>query len=86
MHAMITRKRYPSDLTDTQWEMLAPLIPEPSPNATQETIPTRELSMAFCTFFEQDVRGGTCLTTCPTERPSTTHFVVEVGWNVWRKP
>lgn len=43
MHAMITRKRYPSDLTDTQWEMLAPLIPEPSPNATQETIPRREL-------------------------------------------
>jgi hypothetical protein len=24
-----TRKRYPSDVTDAQWEILAPLIPEP---------------------------------------------------------
>ncbi|MBA2680091.1 MAG: hypothetical protein H0U76_17050 [Ktedonobacteraceae bacterium] len=23
------RKPYPSDVTDTQWEILAPLIPEP---------------------------------------------------------
>jgi putative transposase len=39
----ITRKRYPSDLTDAQWELLAPLILPPSPNATQETIPRREI-------------------------------------------
>jgi transposase len=37
------RKRYPSDLTDAQWEILAPLIPEVSPNTTQETIPRREI-------------------------------------------
>jgi len=43
MSACITRKRYPSDLTDAQWELLAPFIPQPSPNATQETIPRREI-------------------------------------------
>jgi putative transposase len=37
------RKRYPSDLTDAQWELLAPFIPEVSPNTTQETIPRREI-------------------------------------------
>jgi transposase len=37
------RKRYPSDLTDAQWELLAPFIPEVSPNATIPTIPRREI-------------------------------------------
>jgi transposase len=43
MNTSVKRKRYPSDLTDAQWEILAPFIPGPSPNATQETIPRREL-------------------------------------------
>ena len=38
-----TRKPYPTDLTDAQWEILAPLIPEVSPNTTQETIARREI-------------------------------------------
>ena len=37
------RRPYATDLTDAQWEILAPLIPEASPNATQETIPRREI-------------------------------------------
>ncbi len=40
---MSDRKGYPSDLTDAQWELLEPLIPEVSPNATTETIPRREI-------------------------------------------
>lgn len=44
MEEQPARKRYPSDLTDAQWELLAPLIPEPSPNATIETIPRREIA------------------------------------------
>jgi putative transposase len=43
MNKSITRKRYPSDLTDAQWERLAPFLPPPSPNATQEVIPRREI-------------------------------------------
>ncbi|GHO82316.1 IS5 family transposase [Dictyobacter formicarum] len=37
------RKPYPSDLTDAQWELLAPFISEASPNATIEVIPRREI-------------------------------------------
>ncbi|GHO72325.1 IS5 family transposase [Ktedonobacter sp. SOSP1-85] len=43
MKESINRKRYPSDLTDAQWDLLAPFIPPPSPNATQEVIPRREI-------------------------------------------
>jgi transposase len=43
MRTNASRKRYPTDLSDAQWEKLAPLIPETSPNATCETIPRREL-------------------------------------------
>jgi putative transposase len=39
----LPRKPYPSDLTDAQWDLLAPLIPEPSPEATREPIPRREI-------------------------------------------
>jgi transposase len=39
----LTRKPYPSDLTDTQWEILAPLIPEPSVESTRVAIPRREI-------------------------------------------
>ena len=38
-----SRKPYPSDLTNAQWELLAPFIPGPSPNATQDVIARREI-------------------------------------------
>jgi putative transposase len=37
------RKAYPSDLTDAQWELLAPFIPEVSPLATVPTVERREI-------------------------------------------
>jgi putative transposase len=40
---MSERKAYPSDLTDAEWEILEPLIPEVSENATVPTIPRREI-------------------------------------------
>jgi putative transposase len=40
---MSNRKAYPSDLTDREWEILEPLIPAASPNATTETISRREI-------------------------------------------
>src|SRR5712691_8826264 len=43
MSSHLARKPYPSDLTDAQWEILAPFIPEPSPEATRETISRREI-------------------------------------------
>jgi putative transposase len=43
MNSTTNRKRYATDLTDEHWKLLAPLIPEISPNATRETIPRREI-------------------------------------------
>jgi len=40
---MADRKAYPSDLTDAEWEILEPLIPEVSENATIPTIARREI-------------------------------------------
>jgi transposase len=40
---MSDRKAYPSDLKDRKWELLEPLIPAVSPNATTETISRREI-------------------------------------------
>jgi putative transposase len=43
MYQSSKRKPYPSDLTNAQWELLAPFIPEVSPNATVPTIARREI-------------------------------------------
>jgi putative transposase len=40
---MVDRKAYPSDLTDAEWEILRPLIPGASPNATIPIIDRREI-------------------------------------------
>jgi len=40
---MAERKAYPSDLTDAEWEILEPFIPEVSPDATVPTIERREI-------------------------------------------
>jgi transposase len=42
-----SRKRYPSDLTDIQWQLIEPFIPKISPNATIETIERREIVNAI---------------------------------------
>lgn len=43
MRTDLSQALSPSDLTDAQWEILAPLIPEVSPKTTQETIPRQEI-------------------------------------------
>ena len=43
MSNALARKPYPSDLTDAQWAILAPFIPEPSADATRPTVPRREI-------------------------------------------
>jgi len=40
---MSERRAYPSDLTDAEWKILEPLIPEVSEEATVETISRREI-------------------------------------------
>jgi putative transposase len=43
----IKRKRYPSDLTDAQWEMIEPFVPPVSAEATVPTIERREIIHAI---------------------------------------
>lgn len=40
---MKRRKSYPSDLTDAQWELVAPLIPPPRPGGRPRTADVREV-------------------------------------------
>ena len=37
------RKRYPSDLTDEQWEVLGPLLPPAKPGGRPRTVELREV-------------------------------------------
>ena len=37
------RKSYPSDLTDDQWELLAPLLPPPRPGGRPRSVDLREV-------------------------------------------
>jgi putative transposase len=40
---MQTRKPYPTDLNDKQWQILQPLLPEAKPGGRPETYPKREI-------------------------------------------
>jgi transposase len=37
------RRKYPSDLTDDQWEEIAPLFPSPKPGGHPRTVDLREI-------------------------------------------
>ena len=56
--------RYPSDLTDAEWQILAPLLPPPAETGRHRCRPMRELMNAI--FFV--LRGG-----CPW-RMLPAHF------------
>ena len=44
----MTRQSYPSDLTDTQWEILQPLIPAAKPGGRPRRVDLREVVNAIC--------------------------------------
>jgi putative transposase len=39
----VTRKPYPTDLTDEQWELLAPLLPDAKPGGRPRSVELREV-------------------------------------------
>jgi len=41
------RSRYPTDLTDREWALLAPLIPEPRPGGRPRSVDLREVLNAI---------------------------------------
>ena len=44
---MTQRKPYPTDLTDQQWQVLAPLIPAPKPNGRPRSVEIRGIINAI---------------------------------------
>ena len=76
MEKAIKRKPYPSDLTDAQWELLAPFIPEASANATGPTIPRREIVNGIlyvlrtgCSWRQMPHDLPNCKTVSPSSSP-----------------
>lgn len=74
-----SRKRYPSDLTDAQWERIEPFIPKVSPNATVQTIERRELINAILYVL----RTGCSWRQMPHDLPNgkTAHH----SFRIWTK-
>ena len=45
--ACMKRKRYPTDLTDAQWQRLEPFLPAGKPGGRPRELPLRELLDAY---------------------------------------
>src|SRR5215211_106792 len=52
------RRAYATDLTDTQWALIAPLIPEAEPGGRPRKATTRELVNAILYFLRRWQREG----------------------------
>lgn len=62
---MTTRKPYPTDLSDSAWAILGPLIPPPRPGGHPRTVDIREVLNAI--FYQ--LRGGCPWRMLPHEFP-----------------
>jgi transposase len=73
------RRRYPTDLTDTQWALLAPLIPAPKPGGRPAVHDRRELVNAMLYWL----RAGCAWRLLPHEFPpwrTVYHY-----WRAWHR-
>jgi transposase len=59
------RRAYATDLTDTQWALIAPLMPEPAPGGRPRKASTRELVNAILYFL----RAGMAWRLLPHDLP-----------------
>ncbi len=68
----MTRRPYPTDLTEAQWRRLAPLIPPAKPGGRRRTVNMREILNAI--FYH--VRGGASWRMLPHDLPpwGTVHY------------
>src|SRR5499427_6662394 len=76
-HGMV--QRYPTDLTDTEWTILAPLIPTAKPGGRPRTTNMREVVNALCYVL----RGGCQWRMLPTDFPP--HQTVYHYFRTWRR-
>ena len=75
----MSRKPYPSDLTDAEWSLLEPLIPPAKPGGRPRTTNIREVVNGI--FYV--LRGGITWRMLPHEFPP--HPTVYDYFNAWRK-
>ncbi len=81
----MNRKPYPTDLTDAQWERIAPLIPPAKPGGRRRSVDVRELINAIVYL----TRTGCQWRNLPHEFPpwGTVHYYYR-RWRLdgtWRK-
>ncbi len=73
------RRRYPTDLTDAQWALLAPLIPPPKPGGRPAVHDRRELVDAMLYWL----RSGCAWRLLPHDFPpwrTVYHY-----WRTWQR-
>jgi putative transposase len=73
------RQAYPSDLTDTEWEIIAPLVPPAKPGGRKRTVDIREILNAI--FYL--LRSGCAWRMLPHEFPKWQ--TVYTYFSNWRK-
>ena len=66
------RLAYATDLTDGQWALIEPMIPQAEPGGRPRKAATRALVDATSTSFEPVAAGGCCHTISRRGRRSTT--------------
>jgi transposase len=72
------RRRYPSDLTDAEWALLAPLLPAAKPGGRPRSVDLREVVNAISYWL----RGGVAWRALPHDFPpckTVYHY-----WRAWR--
>src|SRR5829696_4227134 len=66
------RRAYATDLTDAEWQLLAPLIPAPKPGGRPPCMTAASWSTPWPTGSGRAAPGGCCPMICRPGRPSTT--------------
>jgi putative transposase len=61
----MNRRRYPSDLTDAEWALLAPLLPAAKPGGRPRSVEPREIVNASSSWL----RGGVAWRALPHDFP-----------------
>ncbi len=72
------RRRYPSDLHDAEWALLAPLLPAAQPGGRPRSVDLREIVDAVSYWL----RGGVAWRALPHDVPpckTVSHY-----WRAWR--
>jgi transposase len=74
----MTRRRYPSDLSDAEWALLAPLLPAAKPGGRPRRVERREIVNAISYWL----RGGVAWRARPHDFPPCK--TVYHSWRAWR--